>query len=317
MSTEPAVPSQAEIKVPPALPRLVLGIAAGIALLAVVIGVWKQRDSPALQREQSLPAPTSDMISKLEVKLKANPNDAEGWRMLGFAYFEAQQYAESATAYGRATQIKPGKADHWSSLGEAKVLAGPGDISADAKAAFTKALALDPKDPRARYFIGVAKDMAGDHRGAIDDWLALLRDTPSGAPWEADVRRIITDVATREKIDVGGKLTSPGHAQASGSMGTATAAIPGPTAAEMRQAAQLPKGQQDAMIEGMVNGLEAKLATSPENLNGWIMLMRSRMQLGQTAKANAALAAARQAFIGDAAGMMKIETAAKELGIAH
>ncbi len=315
MSTEPAVRSQRKANLPPVLPRLVLGLAAGIAALALGIGAWKKHAEPVLKQEQAIPATISDIVSKLQAKLKDNPNDAEGWRMLGFAFFEGHRYAESASAYGRAAQIKPGKPDYWSSLGEAKVLAGSGIIAADAKAAFTKALALDPKDPRARYFLGVAKDMAGDHRGAIGDWLALLRDTPHGAPWEADVRRLITDVASREKIDVRGQLGSSGPAEAISGAGIATAGIPGPTASEMRQGAQLPKGQQDAMIEGMVNGLEAKLVANPKNLNGWIMLMRSRMQLGQTAKARTVLASAKQAFSGDAAGMNQIETAAKELGI--
>jgi cytochrome c-type biogenesis protein CcmH len=63
----------------------------------------------------------------------------------------------------------------------------------------------------------------------------------------------------------------------------------------MQAAAQLPKGQQDAMIETMVSGLEAKLKANPANLNGWIMLMRSRMTLGETAKAQAAYQAARKA----------------------
>jgi cytochrome c-type biogenesis protein CcmH len=39
----------------------------------------------------------------------------------------------------------------------------------------------------------------------------------------------------------------------------------------------------------MVEGLETKLANNPKNVDGWIMLMRSRMTLGETAKAKAVL----------------------------
>ena len=39
----------------------------------------------------------------------------------------------------------------------------------------------------------------------------------------------------------------------------------------------------------MVEGLETKLAKNPKNVDGWIMLMRSRMTLGEMAKAKAAL----------------------------
>src|SRR3546814_13264792 len=72
-------------------------------------------------------------------------------------------------------------------------------------------------------------------------------------------------------------------------MPVAARAIPGPSRADMEAASQLPKGQQDAMIEGMVSGLEAKLKADPANVDRWIMLMRSRMTLGETAKAAQAL----------------------------
>ena len=101
------------------------------------------------------------MISRLEARLKQDPNNAEGWRMLGWAFFETGRYAESATAYRRATQLEPKNADHWSYLGEALVLAGPGDVPSDALAAFNRAIALDAKDPRSRYFLAVAEGGVG------------------------------------------------------------------------------------------------------------------------------------------------------------
>jgi cytochrome c-type biogenesis protein CcmH len=67
----------------------------------------------------------------------------------------------------------------FSFLGKSLVLASKteGKIPADAQAAFNKALKLDPKDARARYFRAVAMDLAGQHRKAIDAWFALLKDT--------------------------------------------------------------------------------------------------------------------------------------------
>lgn len=298
-----------------AMPRIVLIVAAAIALIAVGLSVWK-RQAPAPERVAAT-APTGDvatMISELEGKLKANPNNAEGWRMLGWAFFETGKYAEAVQAYARATQLAPGKAEYWSSLGEARVLAGPGDVTTDAKTAFDRAIAIDPKDPRARYFLAVDKDIRGDHKGAIADWIALLRDTPAGAPWEADVRRIIAEVAAKEKIDISKEMAGLRPAPASPGAAMAAAPIPGPTAQDMQAASGMPKGQQDMMIQGMVDGLEAKLKANPDNAQGWIMLMRSRMQLGETAKASAAYRSAKAAFSGKpAAG--QIEAAAEELGV--
>ncbi len=291
--------------------KIILILAVVIAIIAVGAALWKKQgksDAPQVATTQS-DLPTA--IAKLESKLKANPNVAEDWRMLGLAFFEQRKYAESATAYARATQIDPNRAEYWSSLGETLVLAGPGDVTPNALQAFQTAVERDPKDPRARYFLGVHKDMKGDHRGAIEDWIALLEDTPANAPWEADVRTLIAEVAAKQKIDIAGRIDAPKSPMIS----PATRAIPGPSAAEMRDASQLPKGQQDAMIQGMVDGLEAKLKAKPDNLNGWIMLMRSRIQLGETAKARIAFGAAKAALANDANAQSQLDTAAKELSI--
>ncbi len=297
--------------------KWVLIAAAVIAAGAVGFTVYQRSGG-----DVSAPAPAApeqadigSSIATLEAKLKENPDDAEGWRMLGWSLFETGKFAESAQAYKRATQIEPKKGEYWSSLGEALVLAGKGDVPPDAKAAFTTALQLDGKDPRARYFLAVAKDISGDHEGAINDWIALLKDTPPGAPWEADVRRIITEVASKEKIDVSGRMANLQPAPAAGGAAIATAPIPGPTPQQMRDASSMPKGQQDMMIQGMVEGLETKLKDNPDNPQGWIMLMRSRMSLGETAKASAALKSARAALSKDQQKLGMVNAAADELGV--
>ena len=162
-----------------------------------------------------------------------------------------------------------------------------------AKAAFDKAIILDPKDPRSRYFLAVSKDLDGDHKGAINDWLELLKDTPKDAPWENDLIRTVEQVGKIHKIDITDSLASTQKIRASDLSGTlksiAAAPIPGPSKTDMAQAAKLPPGKQQQMVTSMVEGLETKLAKNPKNVDGWIMLMRSRMTLGETAKAKAAL----------------------------
>ena len=157
------------------------------------------------------------------------------------------------------------------------------------------------------------RSCGGDHKGALDDWFALLADTPQGAPWEADLRRTIEQVGQIHKIDVAARLaaTKP-RALTADEMPVAARAIPGPSRSEMEAASQLPKGQQDAMIEGMVSGLEAKLKADPTNVDRWIMLMRSRMTLGETAKAAQALKDGIAANP-DAAGRLKAQ--AQLLGV--
>ena len=285
------------------LGRTVLVGAAALALVSVGYNVLRapgeKAAAPALPNAPMAGQGQGDpesVIRGLQDRVGAKPDDVEGWQMLGWAYFESGRHGDAVRAYRRAVKLAPGNATLWSSLGEAAVMASERDpMPKEAADAFDKAISLDAKEPRARYFQAVRKDLAKDHEGAIRDWLALLADTPPGAPWEKDLRRTIEQVGKINGIDVAGRLAAvkPAAHPAIGSV--ATAAIPGPSREQMQAASSLPKGQQDAMVEAMVSGLEGKLNANPGNVDGWIMLMRSRMTLGETAKAQAAFEAARKA----------------------
>jgi cytochrome c-type biogenesis protein CcmH len=233
---------------------------------------------------------------------------ARDWRIVGWAYAEAGNAAEAASAYRKATEIEPANAENWSSLGEV-LQASSRSVVPEAEAAFRKALELDPRDPRARYFLAVQKDLGGDTKGAVEAWLALLRDTPPGAPWEADLRRTIEQSAAKGRIDLAGRMPAQGRT------GTATAGIPGPTPEQLAAASSIPPGEQDAMIAQMLAKLEARLRANPKDEEGWIRLMRSRMVLGEADKAGAALRSGVAAFGRDAAESGRLRAAAAELGV--
>lgn len=241
----------------------------------------------------------------------AAPSEAAALQASAQAHFDQGDYVQAVEAYRKAAEAQPGRAALWSSLGEAQVMASQHDpMPAEALAHFRRALALDPKDPRARYFLAVKQDLDGDHKGAIDAWLALLADTPPGAPWEADLRRTIEQVGKINRIEVAGRLAAAERPQPVPA--SAMKAIPGPSAEDLRAAAAIPPGEQRAMAEGMVARLDAKLRADPRNVEGWVMLMRSRMTLGQPDQAAAALRDAVAANPGDAA---RLRQEARVLGV--
>ncbi|MCJ8155878.1 tetratricopeptide repeat protein [Sphingomonas sp. LaA6.9] len=301
--------------------RISLILAAIIAVVA--IGFAIARSTGLLDSAPETPAATTQQttaeqaIAQLEARLKEKPDDVEGWQMLGWSFFETGRYAEAATAYRKAIALSPNNGELWSALGEALVMAGSDkQMPADAVKAFETAIAKSAQDPRARYFLAVNKDLKGDHKGAIDDWFALLKDTPAGAPWEADLRRTIEQVAEREKIDVRARLAAITPAPApAGTPEVATDAIPGPSREQMAAATKLPPGQQEAMVRGMVDGLAARLAQNPRDVDGWIRLMRSRMVLGEGVQAKAALDTALKTFGNAPAERDRLLAAAKELGV--
>lgn len=285
----------------------------GAALLAagLAVGVSLQRragDAPTVAGAGQLAPGAADPIEDLRRRTVETPGDAAAWLALGDALFARGNFAEAVGAFDKATVAAPGTARGWSALGEARVMGSAHEpMPPAALAAFRKAAALDPMDPRARYFLAVQRDLGGDHRGAIADWLALLGDTPPGAPWESDLRRTIEQVGKINKIEVTTQLMAirpppPLAAQA----------IPGPSAADLKAAAAIPPGEQRTMAEGMVARLEARLRKEPQDIAGWTMLMRSRITLGQPDKAAAAL---RAALAANPAGAAELREQAAVLGV--
>jgi cytochrome c-type biogenesis protein CcmH len=234
---------------------------------------------------------------------------AADWRMVGWAYAERGDAEASANAYRRATVIEPGNAENWSSLAEALQTAST-TVVPEAAEALHKALQLNPADPRARYFLAVQKDIQGDHRGALDDWLALLKDTPADAPWRVDLMRTIRQGADAHKIDVTSLL-----AEATSVPAAPASAIPGPTAEQLAAASSIPPSQQDAMARAMVERLATRLASSPRDADGWIRLMRSYIVLGERSRASEALASALAAFNGDVSTQDHLRQAAAQFGL--
>lgn len=295
---------------------LAFGVAGGVALGAA--GLYAFMGKPgapsATQQAQSLAGAgehpgggdIQSQILQLQQQLSANPNDAEGWRLLGWSYFQTGAFNEAAIAYGRAATLDPQNADHVSAQGESLIQAAGGRVTPEAEAAFRAALRINPQDPRARYFLAVLKDQSGDADGAMTDWIELVNSAPPGAPWVGEVRRFVEDLARERGVDISARLKPAA---------TTGGAMPGPNAEQVAAAQQMAPGDRDAMIRGMVDGLEEKLRANPRDPEGWVRLMRSRMTLGDRTAAATALRNARSGLAGDAAGLAQVNEAARGLGV--
>ena len=264
------------------------------------------------------------LVAALEAKMAKSPEDPEGWRMLGWSYFQTERFADAATAYGKAIALKPDGEGYQSAYGEALALAANGNISPDARAAFEKAVAQDPNDARARFFLGQAKAQGGDAKGAINDWLALLGDSATDAPWVPQLRAMLTQTAQAAGIDITARLAAvkqptTGGASVAGppeaAVAGAAAAAPGPSADQIAGAAAMTPAERQAMITGMVDRLATRLAANPRDEAGWLRLIRARSVMGDPAATRKARDDALKVFADDAAAIARIKAAAAEAGI--
>lgn len=79
------------------------------------------------------------MIERLAARLETSPEDAKGWRMLGWSYFHTERYKQAATAYARAVELNPHSAELKLEFEHAKAKASAGDGLTTASPLQTKA----------------------------------------------------------------------------------------------------------------------------------------------------------------------------------
>lgn len=257
------------------------------------------------------PNSVEDMVAALQQRVREDPDNHRDWFLLGLASRESGNYAAAEQAFRRAVELSPQEADYTGYLAEALLLRGGDTPPPEAEQLLRRVLELEPGNAQARYYLATIRDVRGDHRGAVDDLIALLNDAPEGAPWEPQVRQAVTTIATANNINVEGRLPAPRQPAQS----TATAGIPGPTRQDLDAARALPPSQQDQMAQDMVNRLAERLRQNPRDPDGWIRLMRSRMVLNDRNGAREALQSGLAAFQGDAATQQRLRTAGTELGV--
>lgn len=140
---------------------------------------FANRVSPAAQA-----AMIQNMVSGLAAKLKDNPQDAQGWAMLGRSYAVLGETDKAIDAYEHARQLKPD--DPTIALAEAAAMLADRKVEdpvpARAVALLKTVTARQPDQPMALWFLGLAAAQQRDFTQARDDWTHLLRVMPADAP---------------------------------------------------------------------------------------------------------------------------------------
>jgi cytochrome c-type biogenesis protein CcmH len=256
-----------------AVALFVLGVGAGIYLVVGQPRLALRAASGLSDRDPN------GLVPMLIARVRAHPDDEQAWVYLARIYITAGDADQAAGALGRAVLAarKHGREtpDLDNAYGELMVRAAGGDVPAGAVAAFKAALAADPKNVPARFYLGEAAARNGDRATAQRYWQELLDEVPANMPLHSTL------------VD---RLAS---------IGAAPPAVAGAG------------GAPD--IGAMVAGLAARLKADPNDPAGWMRLIRAYSVLGDTAKARAALATARRTVGTDALVKAALDSEAKEL----
>ena len=271
---------------------LIVPLAAG--LIYVTFGRPDMPDMPLASREapeQQLAGEDALLanIEQLEKHVETMPENGDVWMVLGRNRLRAGRYEAAVEAFEKGVEFSPGDHTAVAELAEAMVYQAGGQVTPSALERFKTALEQGPDEPRARYYLGLALAQEGEIDAAIDGWTQLLEISPSDASWRSQIIASIRSVLESEGRPTEDVIANLPSGTAPGTAGAASTGETAGTGVTSQQAIQaLPAEEQNEQIRGMVEGLAARLEDEPDDIEGWLMLGRSRMVLDEPDAAKAA-----------------------------
>jgi cytochrome c-type biogenesis protein CcmH len=233
-------------------------------------------------------APLETLVAQVESHLEKNPRDGRGWEVLAPVLLKLGRVEDAVRAFRNSVTHNGETAARRADLGEAIAAVAGGVVTAEAKAEFERALALDAEEVKARYFTAIAAQQDGHPEQAVAIWREMLKNAPADAPWRPLIVRALAE---------------------------AGAAAPEISADTINAANDLTTAQRAEMIGGMVEKLAARLKQNGDDVEGWLRLVRAYMVLGQPDKARQAIADARQATGSNPERLRTLNDALKNLGL--
>ncbi len=267
----------------------------GLPILAVALylplGSPRLGDFPLAQRTRApdVTQPLDNLVAQVEAHLEKNPTDGRGWNVIAPVLARLGRYDDAVRAYRNSITYNGDSAQRRADLGEAIAGAAGGVITAEAKAEFERAVALNADEVKASYFLGVAAEQDGRTAEAVSIWRAMLARAPTDAPWRPLVQAALARVGS-----------------------SSTPVLSDDAMAAAKDMSETDRG---AMIRGMVERLAVRLKQNGDDVEGWLRLVRAYMVMGDHDKAKGALIDARQAVANDAERLRQLNEGLKNLGL--
>jgi cytochrome c-type biogenesis protein CcmH len=137
------------------------------------------------------------MVARLAAKLRENPDDAEGWKLLGRSYSVMGRFPEAVDAYAKAAQRAPRDAQLLADFADVLAMARGQRLEGEPARLVERALEIDPKNLKALALAGTAAYERQDYAGAATLWGRMLPLVP---PDSEDARMIAGNVEEAKKL---------------------------------------------------------------------------------------------------------------------
>jgi cytochrome c-type biogenesis protein CcmH len=196
-------------------------IALGIAVPACALAVYLSVGNPGMLAPQAeegagphgMSAQQFEgLVERLAARMKDNPEDAEGWAMLGRSYAVMGRFGESSAAYANAAARLPKDAQLLADYADSLAMAQGRTLQGEPEKILKRALAADPNNVKALVLAGTAAFDRNDRAGAVRYWQRALAVLPAESEMAQRVRASIAEAGGSA---AGTQVAKPAQAQGS------------------------------------------------------------------------------------------------------
>jgi cytochrome c-type biogenesis protein CcmH len=151
-------------------------IAVGLLLPTAAVALYAALGTPqALLAPRAIgPAQIEAMVNRLAARLKAEPDDADGWRMLAHSYETLRRFDAAVEAYRHLIALEPNNPNELTDAAVALGMTLNQDLSGEPERLIDRALAINPNHVQALALKGSAAYERGDYAQAILPWKKIL-----------------------------------------------------------------------------------------------------------------------------------------------
>lgn len=248
------------------------------------------------------------LVEQLREAVARTPDDPQGLTLLATNEMRLGNMIAAREAQQRLVELRgdQASASELMRLSALMIEAAGGIITPEAEELLARALQKDRSLPQGRYLLGLLQLQNGRPDRAFPIWRQLLEEGPYDAPWNAPIRASIRDLAWL--------AGQPDYAPPAPET-TGMPELSGPDADAIADAEDMTAGERQEMIEGMVAGLESRLATQGGSPEEWARLIGSLAVLEQTDRAHAIWQEAQQRFGSTPEAIAPIQAAAEKAGL--
>jgi cytochrome c-type biogenesis protein CcmH len=172
------------------------------AIPAAAVGVYAVVGNPGalapLEEQHAATVQQLDaMVARLAARLRENPDDADGWKLLGRSYAALGRFNESVDAYAKGAARAPRDADLLADFADALAMARGQSLEGEPEKLVLRALEIDPRHLKALALAGTAAFGRRDYSGAVAYWERMLPLVPADSEDARSIRASIEEAKSR------------------------------------------------------------------------------------------------------------------------